>query len=89
MIVEKGQCLMDLAIQYNGDASAIFAIALANNISPTEEVNPGLELLETEIVNKPLFNFFETNGYKPATDEGSYCIGGIGCWTIGIDFLIS
>lgn len=89
MIPEKEQCLMDLAIQNSGDASAILDIALANGISPTSDIIPGKELIEAAVFNKPVFDFFQQNAFKPATDAGVTCPGGIGCWAIGIDFIVS
>lgn len=87
MIPEKEQCLMDLAIQYSGDAGAILAIALANGISMTASVLPGTVLEEAVVLNTPVYNYFKDNGYVPATDSVS-CPGGIGCWAIGIDFIV-
>lgn len=91
MIVQQGQCLVDLAIQYCGDAMGIFQIALLNNISLTEGVHPGQELSEPEILNKPIQNYFYERKLTPATNDDMSSTaggGGIGFWVINNDFIV-
>lgn len=45
IIVESGQTLMDLAIQYYGNPSAILELANDNNLSISDEVQAGTPLL--------------------------------------------
>lgn len=45
IVVENGQTLMDLAIQYYGNASAIFDLANDNGLAVTDELHPGTALV--------------------------------------------
>ena len=90
MIVEQGQCLVDMAIQYNGNALAIFDIALINGISLTEDIVPGQELKETAVLDNRIKNYFSK--ITPASGNDADLLvqpQGIGYWYIGLDFIIS
>lgn len=95
MIIEQGQCLMDFAIQHCGSATAIVAIAMLNNISVTEDVAAGTDLLLPPVVNQQVVNYFKTNNLIPATQpqkEKPFYNSkneGIGYWAIGHDFIVS
>lgn len=41
ILVESGQTLMDLAIQYYGNASAVVELAADNGLAITDELEPG------------------------------------------------
>ena len=90
MIVEQGQCLVDMAIQNNGNALAIFDIALINGISLTEDIVPGQELKETAVLDNRIKNYFSK--ITPASGNDADLLvqpQGIGYWYIGLDFIIS
>ena len=90
MIVEQGQCLVDMAIQYNGNALAIFDIALIHGISLTEDIVPGQELKETAVLDTRIKNYFSK--ITPASSNNADILvqpQGIGYWYIGLDFIIS
>lgn len=89
MIVEQGQCLVDMAIQYNGNALAIFDIALINGISLTEDIVPGQELKETAVLDNRIKNYFSKITPASGNDADILVQQGIGYWYIGLDFIIS
>ncbi|MCZ2141064.1 MAG: hypothetical protein LC096_06680 [Bacteroidia bacterium] len=89
MIVEQGQCLVDMAIQYNGNALAIFDIALINGISLTEDIVPGQELKETAVLDNRIKNYFSKITPARGSDIDTLEQQGIGYWYIGLDFIIS
>ncbi len=95
--VEQGQSLKDIAIQYCGDAAALFSLALLNDISMTEDVAAGTQLQLPPVVNPDVVKYFEQvkhfTNHIPATKldeaESEAALEGIGYWTIGIDFIVS
>ncbi|MOA43351.1 hypothetical protein D3C78_1654920 [compost metagenome] len=92
MVVQQGQCLIDIAIQHCGDASAAFAIAALNGLSVTDDVLPGVDLLIPEILDKGMTDYFLKNGFVPATGSvkpENYTLSGIDYMGIEIDFIVS
>jgi hypothetical protein len=87
------QSLADIAIQYCGDASAAYAIAELNDISVTNELNAGDELILPDAINSNLVNYYSNNGIVPATmvtdDDMSADDGGLGYMALGFDFIVS
>ena len=45
VVIQKHQTLIDLALQYCGNADALFAIAELNDVEPTEDIEPGSLIL--------------------------------------------
>lgn len=66
-IVDEGQWLRDIAIQYSGSISEIFEVAKANGLSITDDIVPGLVLMVPNVEDANLVQFFSDNGYVPAT----------------------
>ena len=91
--INEGQCLLDIATQHLGDASKSFAIALQNNISPTEELVIGNTLLieDVAIENKKLVQDFADNMIVPASrKDDSVLLGeGVEFWAIEEEFIVS
>jgi hypothetical protein len=67
VIVDEGQWLRDIAIQYSGSISEVFAVAMANGLSITDDIAPGLSLNVPNVVDANLVQFFSDKGYVPAT----------------------
>lgn len=62
------QTLLDIAIQECGTAEAVAEIALANGLSVTEDLEPGMELkIPLVKKNDEILNYYKQNGIKPAT----------------------
>jgi len=61
------QSLFDIAIQTSGDASAAFELALKNDISLTDDLTMGQELIFAAVFEKPIYNYYKNRELKPAT----------------------
>jgi hypothetical protein len=66
-IVQDRQTLFDIAIQYCGDREAVFAIADLNDLSITETLPAGSEVIIPNIINQKVVVFYRTNSIVPAT----------------------
>jgi hypothetical protein len=87
----QGQWLGDVAIKHAGGIESVFELAVINDVSLTENLNPGTILTPTVVTNKRVMNYYERNGLIPASsDTGSaQVVGrGIGHMTVNIDFII-
>jgi hypothetical protein len=92
MIVLDRQNLLDLAIQQYGTAEAAFELALANDISLTDDLVAGQELLfkPVEASNKAIADYYANRQLKPATGLSiEDTAGGIEFMGIEIDFIVS
>ena len=65
--VSENQSLLDFSIQTAGDASAAFALALANDISITDELQTGQELIPAGMAAKEITDYYTNRKLKPAT----------------------
>jgi len=65
--VDQGQSLIDIAIQHAGDISAMFDIALVNDLSPTDDIVPGTQLIIPYVVDANLVQYLADKNYVPAT----------------------
>lgn len=65
VIVEDGQCLVDIAIQETGSMETVFDIAVENNIDPTSDLVPGQRLKIPFVAKKPqIVNYFKDREIK-------------------------
>ena len=80
------QTLADVAVQHAGDISALIDVCLANNISLTDNV---LSIINVNnVVNKQVVEQLNKKENIPATNvEG--LVGGIGYWSVGLDFIVN
>jgi len=67
MKVLSRQSVFDLAIQQCGCIEAAFDIAQLNNISITDDLLPGQELLMPTAVDTKTATYYAINGITPAT----------------------
>jgi hypothetical protein len=65
--VSENQSLFDFAIQTAGSASAAFDIAFQNNLSVTDSLKVGQELIVVNVENKVIVDYYENKRLKPAT----------------------
>ena len=71
VIVLQRQTLSDIALEVYGDISSLPGIARVNNISMTDDLLPGTELICPDVVyDAYLQNYVRKNGIKPATAYG-------------------
>lgn len=88
---------MDMAIEHCGDATALFDLAVMNNVSGTQEVIPGEELIIPEVVNTAVKNYLDSQKTTHqramvATNNDANRFqrpSGIGYWVIEQDFIVS
>lgn len=66
-VVDQGQWLRDVAIQHAGSISELLTIALANDLSITDDITPASSLVIPNVVDAPLVKYLNDNGYVPAT----------------------
>lgn len=94
--VRNNQWLGDIAIQESGSFETLFDLAVANEMSITADLKIGQQINLTKIDDKGIVEAFYKNEEFPASalrmanDEvQDDCAGGIGCWIIEDDFIVS
>ena len=91
IISRQGQWLGDITIREAGDISELVRMAVDNNISVTERLSTGSELLRPAPENRRVINYYAINDIYPATallrEPGTK--GGIGYMAVGITFIVS
>lgn len=89
--VLNGQQMPDIALQYYGVIDGIWDIANLNNISYTEYLVPGQQLLVTVVTNETT-KYLGSEKDKPtfvvAASYDPSIFQGIGYWFIGDDFIV-
>lgn len=90
------QSLLDIAIQYTGDAQNAFLIAKENSLSVSAYLVPGFELVIPQGMpfNRNILEYYQAKDIKPATgveidEEGGEELEGIGYWIINKNFKVS
>ena len=97
IVVLHHQSLLDIAVQHTGTVESVFAIAVANGLSLTDDLESGeaLNLEPTTInQNKDILNYYQSKKLQPATGVShtggsSLQLQGIGYWVIQTDFKVS
>ena len=89
IIVQHKQTLLDIAIQYRGDAQALVELADLNNISPTEAVEAGTSLILPAVRFPQLVSYLSNGNYLLATKPNGDVLSGVSYWAVGYDFTIS
>jgi hypothetical protein len=94
-VINKHQTLIDFAIEHCGDANKAIEIANLNNISITDEVAAGTNLIIPEVKDSTatsIINHFQKNNIVPASSidvaVGEEEEEGIDYWAIEEDFII-
>lgn len=90
------QSLLDIAIQYTGDAQNAFLIAKENSLSVSAYLVPGYELVIPNgmPLNRNILDYYQAKDIKPATgveinEETGEELEGIGYWIINKNFKVS
>ncbi len=92
--IGEGQCLIDVAMQYCGNALRVFDIAALNDLlSITDIIEPGtlISIPETWIEDQKAEAVYSDTGLYPASvDEvQAEILDGIDYWIIEEDFVVS
>lgn len=64
--VRQGQSFFDVALVATGDVTNVFQMAVENNISVTDLLQPGNNLIVSGALRTPITKLFSTRNY-PAT----------------------
>jgi len=96
MIVKvlDNQTLMDISIQVYGTIEGIYLLALSNELSITDYLQPGqiLEIPNNDNINADTLGYYNKNLIKPTTGQSNLSIEsiplGIGAMIIGTNFRI-
>jgi hypothetical protein len=98
VIIKPNQSIFDISVQMFGSAQVAIEIALLNDLSITDKLIPGQELVIPEIStfeNGAIKSFYSKNNIKPATAEtieGSESVinemDGIGYMVIESTFIV-
>ena len=94
-IILHNQSLLDLAVQHTGAVESVFAIAVANGLSLTDDLPAGTEIKLPDSVNKDsdVLNYYSAKRLQPATAvimlPEEERLEGIGYWVIQTDFKVS
>lgn len=89
--VKEGQTLLDIAVQYLGDASKAFEIAITNGLNFSDDLVIGTELIVGDVAvdKKKVVKIFSENNLIPASGKTlSQQQEGIGYWAVGGDFIV-
>lgn len=87
----SNQSLLDVSVQETGSLESVFALAVANDISPTSQLTPGSVLDVKVIYNRNIAEYYKNKNLKPATwyySELSQSLG-IGYMAIESNFIVS
>ncbi len=92
--VVSGQSLADIAVQECGGIASLVDLAIANNISVSDDLETGTELLINSLSNAGVKKYYKGRNIKPATTltekvQAEVQPQGIGYWTIGLDFIVA
>lgn len=97
VIILSRQSFFDIAIQTTGSALNALLIAKENNLNPSMDLTPGtvITIPENVVREENVFNYYDQNSVIPTTALNEEVVEiitgceGIGCWAIGIDFIVS
>lgn len=91
MKVLAGQNIFDVAVQHAGSVEAAFDLAITNDISLSDALTVGEELLGAGKVRADIVDYYARRVFNPATDETliGEIEGGIEFMGIEIDFIVS
>lgn len=91
-LVLEGQSLFDIAVQECGSVETAFALAVANDISLTDELTPGSLTVKASPVNKKVVDYYKLKVLNPATSstalDGEVQLTGIGYMAVGKNFIV-
>lgn len=89
--VLNGQNLVDIAIQHTGSVESVVELAVANDISITQQLTAGSTLNSVPEKDERIVDYYAVRNLSPATtasDRNATRRRGIGNMTIGQDFKV-
>ncbi|GGG46943.1 hypothetical protein [Epilithonimonas arachidiradicis] len=95
VIVLHNQSLLDVAIQHTGSVQNAFEIAAANEMSLTDQLTAGKELIIPDSITQDvdIKNYYQSRAIQPATDitqngESEEQPEGISVWILNQNFIV-
>lgn len=95
MKVFEGQSLLDAALQKCGSIESLILFAQKNNISITDELLSGTDLLDPDVNDQDIVDYYSKKNLHPATAitgtqyNKTISMEGIEYWIIEKDFIVS
>jgi len=91
IITRSEQWLGDVVIRETGDIEALVEMAISNNVSITNRLNPNTSLSPIQPRSRRVMNYYNINEIHPATslEQDIKRSGGIGQMTIKLTFIVS
>jgi hypothetical protein len=86
---KQGQWIGDVAIKHAGSIEVLFELAVGNDLSITDDLPAGTELLCATVMDKRIINYMQRNGIEPATKIYAVDDEGIEFWIIERDFIVT
>lgn len=87
IVVQPGQTLEDIAIQYGGDFSAVFDLVKLNGLDFSSDLVPGQVLVKPAVKNAKVQSVYAARGYVPAAGSEPI-LDGIDYWRIEYEFTV-
>ncbi|GAB6121662.1 hypothetical protein [Dysgonomonas termitidis] len=84
----NSQSLPDLSLQESGTLEGLFPLAVANNLSITDALEPGQAIERTDVIQREIQSYYTIRNLHPATGAVDLP-GGIGYMGVEIDFAVS
>lgn len=88
MVIKKHQTLFDFCLQHCGSLEYAFALAVANGLSVSADVDPGTELTVVQGDVTVVASLKRIGAEVTSDNESDVMPGGIGYMQIGNDFKI-
>ena len=72
--VRDGQTMLDIALEYYGDASAVVALAADNGLTVGAPLSAGqiLDIDPERVADKQITGYYATRNIKPSTKYDNY-----------------
>lgn len=97
VIVLHNQSLLDACLQHTGTIESLFDLALANDLSVTDDLTAGqgFEIPSNAQKDKDILNYYTAKNIQPATGftqtdlQILERLEGISIWAVNLDFKVS
>lgn len=85
-VVQPGQTLEDIAVQWCGSEEAVWELARLNGLGLTADIIPGALLRLPSVVDKRVRRVYVERGWAPAAGGEVLVLEGIDYWAIELEF---
>lgn len=83
----ESQSLFDISVQTGGSVESVFDSAIKNDISITDALVPGQDLIDPEPSNAQVKEYYKIKGLTPATGDIEV-LDGISYMIVNYDFIV-